>query len=159
MKRFYQIKNSILNITIYVIWTGLSSCNDATNGKHENTFANIVDTHLNAIGSRNLNELIPTIGDNVVMIGPEGDNLQSKINYIDFHKGWFNQPDWDWKYQILQKESSDSLGYVLVQYTFTQRDSLDSIRFTDEAYLILIFKNSIEGWQLVHDQNTRLKIN
>ncbi len=56
-----------------------------------------------------------------------------------------------------KNESSDSLGYALIKYKFTQKDTVGNIKFQDNEYLVLIFKNSTQGWQLVHDQNTQIK--
>lgn len=121
------------------------------------TFLNTLNTHLNAIQTSNLTELAPTIADNVSMIAPDGKKFDTKKVFMEFHENWFAQTNWEWEGDILRTESSDSLGYALIQYHFTQKDSVGNILFRDHEYLILIFKNSTDGWQLVHDQNTGIQ--
>lgn len=160
MNNTYGLKNTIFNFLIFIISAGLASCSDRKEVNIEaETFSSTLNKHLNAVHGRNLDELSPTVADSVLLISPDGDLLQSKVGFIELHKNWFSQPNWNWDYKILKKENRDSLGYALVHYTYTQRDSVDSIQFINRAYLVLIFKNSKEGWQLTHDQNTRIKIN
>ncbi|ELR71157.1 hypothetical protein C900_02961 [Fulvivirga imtechensis AK7] len=126
-------------------------------GNIKQTFRSTVDIHLDAITTRNLTKLEPTVAEQVTMIGPDGTKLDTKGVFMDFHKKWFAQKNWEWKGKILITENSDSLGYALVQYQFTQKDTTGNITFQDNEYLILIFKNFPEGWQLMHDQNTQIQ--
>lgn len=121
------------------------------------SFLTTLDIHLNAIKTSNLKELEPTIADNVIMIGPDGTKFETKEVFIDFHKKWFARTNWEWKGNILKTEVSDSLGYAFINYHFIQKDTVGDILFEDKEYLALIFKNSVAGWQLVHDQNTRIQ--
>ncbi len=120
------------------------------------SFLNGLEIHLNAIENRNLEELGPTVADDVSMISPNGDKMDSKETFMDFHKNWFEQKNWEWKGNILNTESSDSLGYALLQYKYIENDSLGKSIYESDAYLILVFRNDREGWQLVHDQNTKI---
>jgi hypothetical protein len=121
-----------------------------------NSFRETLDRHLTAIQTSNAEQLSPTIAESVSMISPNGDKFDSKKVFMDFHKGWFTLKNWKWEGKILKTESSDSLGYALIEYDYTQNDSLGNVQFKDKEYLVLIFKNSNEGWQLVHDQNTKI---
>src|SRR5688572_29332655 len=91
------------------------------------------------------------------MIGPDGQKFDTKKVFMEFHKNWFAKSNWEWEGNILATERSDSLGYALIQYQFVQKDTSGNMLFQDHEYLVLIFKNSADGWQLVHDQNTGIK--
>jgi ketosteroid isomerase-like protein len=135
----------------------LTSCSDqsqsAMKGK---SFDSTLAIHLNAIQSSNLAALEPTVADSVILISPTGERMTSKESFMKLHENWFKQKYWQWEGIFLRTESTDSLGYALMQYVYTQKDSVGNIKFQNKNYLVLIFKNSPKGWQLVHDQNTNI---
>ena len=154
-----KTNKSIISFSLALLGTWvLTSCDRQTKpAKQTQTFENTLSVHLNAIKSSNLTDLIPTVSENVAMISPDGNKMDSKEVFVKFHENWFKQKNWEWEGDIVRTESSDSLGYALIKYRFIQKDSVGNIQFQDNEYLVLIFKNSAEGWQLVHDQNTRIK--
>ena len=121
------------------------------------SFDSAVSIHLRAIATANLEALDPTIGDSVTMISPLGDRTTTKTQFMELHKYWFSQTNWTWRPTILEKTHSDSLGYTLLKYRYTEKDSAGNIR-SDDSYLVLIFKNSNAGWKLIHDQNTKIPV-
>lgn len=136
----------------------LTSCDRQVKSvKQTQSFEHTLTVHLNAIRTGNLTDLKPTIADSVAMISPDGNKMDSKEVFVKFHENWFSQKDWEWEGDIVRTESSDSLGYALIKYRFIKKDPVGNIQFQDNEYLVLIFKNSAQGWQLVHDQNTRIK--
>ena len=147
----------IFSLVVLGTWVLTSCDSQAKPAKQTRTFENTLAVHLNAIKTSNITDLIPTIAENVAMISPDGNKMDSKEVFVKFHENWFKQKNWEWEGDIVRTESSDSLGYALIKYRFIQKDSVGNIQFQDNEYLVLIFKNSAEGWQLVHDQNTRIK--
>lgn len=127
--------------------------------KDTHSFRSTLDIHLEAIQNRDLEKLRPTVADDVTMISPDGDKVDSKKVFMNFHETWFQQADWEWEGTIVKSEYTDAMGYGLIQYTFTQKDSIGNIIFEDLEYLVLVFRNSDAGWQLVHNQNTRIQKN
>jgi len=133
----------------------LASCGDQNKSPMaDGSFDNTLAVHLDAIKNRDLAALAPTVADSVILITPDGGRLNSKKSFMKLHEDWFSQTNWQWEETFLRTESTDSLGYALIQYTYTQKDSVDNIEFQNKNYLVLIFRNSRNGWQLVHDQNT-----
>ncbi len=148
----------VISIAFIAIATLTVACKpEEKNILNKHSFKEDLKIHLQAIQNRNFADLEPTVGDNVSMIGPDGTKMDSKEQFLEFHKNWFKLKNWEWKGNILKTESSDSLGYALVQYKYTQNDSLGKSIYESNAYLILVFRNSKAGWQLVHDQNTRIE--
>jgi ketosteroid isomerase-like protein len=137
----------------------LTGCNDSTETRpHRNSFQQTLTDHLQAIASKDLNKLEPTVGDSVVMISPDGERMDSKEVFIAFHERWFQQKYWLWEYDLIRTYAADSLGYAVLQYSYTQRDSIGVVQYQNQNFLVLIFKNTREGWQLIHDQNTQTPI-
>ena len=120
------------------------------------SFGQGLRNHLDAVENRDIKKLGPTVGKDVMVIGPDGHVMKSKIQFMEFHKNWFKMDHWQWKAKILETKSNDSMGYGLVEYRYTEKDSTGAQVHESNAYLILVFQNSGKGWQLVHDQNTRI---
>lgn len=127
----------------------------ASPGQHD-SFEHTLQVHLNAIQHANLTALAPTVGDSVVIILPNGARVDSKNAFMKFHEDWFKMKNWQWNAHILRTKTADSLGYAMVQYKYEEKDSVGAVQYQSNAYLVLIFKNSPQGWQLVHDQNTKI---
>ncbi len=135
----------------------LASCNGVPDTKpSDNSFKQTLADHLDAIESKDIKKLEPTIADSVIMISPDGERMNSKEVFMTFHENWFRQKYWQWEYNLIRTDNADSLGYALLRYSFTQRDSSGVVLYQNQNFLVLIFKNSQEGWQLIHDQNTQI---
>src|SRR5690606_19330616 len=122
----------------------------------DQSFEHGLRTHLDAVENRNIKKLGPTVGKEVMMIGPDGHVMESKTQFMEFHRNWFKMDHWQWKAKILETKSNDSMGYGLVKYRYTEKDSTGAQVYQSDSYLLLVFQNSGKGWQLVHDQNTRI---
>lgn len=120
------------------------------------TFDKALAVHLNAIGKANLEKLEPTVADSVWLISPTGQLTRSKKSYMELHRTWFANKNWEWRPFIERTEVTDSLGYALVRYLYAEKDSLGTMPSPDSNYLVLIFRNTPAGWQLIHDQNTAI---
>ena len=142
-------------LLLIIAITFLVSCSSKSKAPIEKvSFDSTLAIHLNAIRNGNLAELAPTVADSVILISPYGEKMNSKKLFMNLHENWFKQKNWQWEPIFLRTESTDSLGYALIQYKYSQKDSIGKTIFQNKNYLVLIFKNSRQGWQLVHDQNT-----
>jgi ketosteroid isomerase-like protein len=150
MRKFVFISLAITSIAL------VSGCNNRQqNTSGSQSFDSAVSIHLRAIATANLEALDPTVGDSVTMISPFGDRTTTKAQFMDLHKFWFSQTNWTWTPTILEKKHSGSQGYTLLKYHYTETDSTGNTR-ADDNYLVLIFRNSKDGWKLIHDQNTKI---
>lgn len=132
----------------------LASCTPQSPKVMEASFIATLNVHLEAIKERNIEKLEPTVADNVSVVIPDGTKTDGKKEFIDFHKSWFALPHWERNVNVLKTEASDSLGYAQIQYEYIQKDTAGNILIRHHDYMVLIFKKSTEGWQLVLDQNT-----
>lgn len=153
----HKIGSSGIGLSVLVVCILLACGRHANVRNDADSFRKTLDIHLNAIRTGNLEKLSPTVADNVCMISPQGDKIDSREKFMDFHKQWFGLKNWEWNGNILNTEYSGSLGYALIQYKFVLKDSIGNIKYKDSDYLVLIFKNSKNGWKLIHDQNTRIQ--
>lgn len=135
----------------------LSCKNEQPKDNRDASFKEDLKVHLEAIESRNYDALEPTVAEDVLIIGPDGSHMDSKYEFMKFHKQWFALPNWKWKGTVLTTASSDSLSHALVRYNYTENDSLGIETHKSEAYLLLIFRKGSAGWQLIHDQNTTIR--
>jgi len=137
----------------------LFSCSKTTNQQESGLdYDANLKKHLEAIQRRDLNSILSTVGDSVNLIFPNGQKLNSKKEFADFHEGWFKDSSWNLKPTVLRTVKSDSIGYSLIRYQYTDVDSLGNPTKPRSNYLMLLFKRDNEGWKLIHDQNTRIAI-
>ncbi|HTF20388.1 MAG TPA: nuclear transport factor 2 family protein [Chryseolinea sp.] len=145
------MKNILLPIVVALL---LTACGAEKKESTSESFEKTLGIHLDAILSSNLTALAPTVADSVTLIGPDGSKMTSKKSFMKLHENWFKRTNWKWERVAMKTQSTGSLGYALIQYKYSERDSLGTITFQNENYLVLIFRNFQQGWQLVHDQNT-----
>jgi hypothetical protein len=151
----YKIK-SIIQAAFAALFFG-SCAPQNSKEKHMTSFQSALDAHLKAIAERNIEKFEPTVAENVSTIDPNGLKTDGKKEFLDFHKNWFAQSNWERKDNILTTSVTDSIGYTLIQYQYIQKDTSGNILFQFYAYQILIFENFQAGWQLIYDQNTGIQ--
>ena len=143
---------AICSLRILTIFICVAFVSSRTNA--QKTFNETLDIHLNAILNADLNKFEPTVSDSIIHISPTGEKNQSKPQFIKLHQDWFKKTNWKWEGTILEKHSTSSLGYALIDYSYIEKDRAGNMLFKIKCYLTLIFKRSDKGWQLVYDQNT-----
>src|ERR1044072_4411514 len=95
------------------------------------SFAQIVQTHIDAIQNRKLKELLATVDDNVILILPNGTRMNSKKEYEQLHINWFADTTWKMEMTILTKEASEDMGHVLIRYKYTEEGTTPVVKYTD----------------------------
>ena len=144
-------KHILLSIAIVAVTI---ACGGEKKERFYNSFERTLSIHLDAILASDLAALAPTVADSVTLIGPDGSKMTSKESFMKLHENWFKRTNWKWERVEMKTQSTDSLGYALIQYKYSERDSLGAVTFQNQNHLVLIFRNFRQGWQLVHDQNT-----
>ena len=115
-----------------------------------------LDRHLAAIQSRDLSEMEATITlePDMVLIFPDGSRLETRQQFLDFHKQWFADQTWVMTPEILRKWEGTDYSYALLRYSFDPDG--DGPLAPSQSYLSLGFRLEEGEWRLVHDQNTRI---
>jgi ketosteroid isomerase-like protein len=121
------------------------------------SFRSTLDRHLKAIQERNLEDFKPTIAYNVSTIDPNGLKVDGKKEFLDFHRSWFSQRNWERLDSVVTTSETDSMAYAVIQYQYIEKDQSGSPQLHFHAYQILVFQNLNDGWQLIYDQNTGIE--
>ncbi len=120
-------------------------------------FKNTLELHLESMRSKDLNKFISTVKlEDIILIMPNGTLIKEKEEFIELHKNWFEDKDWDLNYKILNIEESIQMAYALVTIDYRDFDAEGNI-IKMNYYLNLIFHKQDEKWLLIHDQNTVYK--
>lgn len=117
-----------------------------------------VQDHLAAIARRDLAALLPTLteGKELTMIGPDGSKLDTREQYLDFHRAWFAAKDeGKLEPEIVRTIETPGLGHALIRYRYSAKGPSGPVRTT--AWLALTFAREHGRWRLVFDQNTLIQ--
>lgn len=117
-----------------------------------------VETHLAAIVARDIQALIPTLttGHELVMIMPGGHALETRQQYVDFHRDWFaSKDDGKLEPEIVNLIETPALAHALVRYRYTSNGAGGAPTLIT-SWLALTFALENGRWGLVFDQNTRI---
>ncbi|WP_221567884.1 nuclear transport factor 2 family protein [Alkalihalobacillus sp. TS-13] len=115
----------------------------------------VVKKHLQAIQQKDLASYSVTLSKNadVSVVMPNGHFVEGYQKVINFHKDWFQDPDWTFQYTLVKEEVFSDMGYSVVKVKYEDLDQ-NGEPYNKEYYLTLVFRKLYDSWYLVHDQNT-----
>lgn len=147
----------ILTCTFLLV-SALGSCPYAMADEAECSLGTTLDAHLAAIQSRDLDALLVTVtsGDDLTLIFPDGEKLDRRSQYVEFHESWFADKSWQMDMKMVNLMETAELGHALVKYRYTSPDASGNPK-ASVAWLALTFAKEDECWRLVFDQNTRIE--
>lgn len=116
-------------------------------------FKETVIKHFDSVCNRDLETLITTLPNSgeLFLIFPNGKYDTSVDNFIELHREWFKDTNWELNYEIINTIESSDMGVATIKYTYKDQDG------ENKTILNLVFQKREEGWVLVHDQNTPIK--
>jgi ketosteroid isomerase-like protein len=118
-----------------------------------------VEMHLRAVGTRNLDALLPTLtgGGDLRMILPSGFQYTTRAQYIDFHRRWFASNDHGrFDPEIVHLVESPRLGHALIKLRYRATAPTGAVQDTS-SWLALTFALEDGRWRLVFDQSTLIQ--
>jgi len=118
-----------------------------------------VETHLQAVRTRNLDALLPTLtgGSELRMIAPSGFQSTTRAQYVDFHRQWFASNDRGrFDPEIVHIVQSPGLGHALIKLHYRATAPTGSVQDT-VSWLALTFALEDGDWRLVFDQSTLIQ--
>jgi len=118
-----------------------------------------VETHLQAVRTRNLDALLPTIttGSDLRMIAPDGSQSTTRAQYVDFHLKWFATNDnGRFDPEIVHVLESPRLGHALIKLRYRSTAPTGAAQEA-VSWLALTFALEKGGWRLVFDQSTGIE--
>ena len=118
-----------------------------------------VETHLQAVRTRNLAALLPTLtsGSDLRMIVPGGFQYTTRAEYVAFHRQWFATNDnGRFDPEIVHLVESPRLGHALIKLHYCSTAPTGAAQDV-VSWLALTFALENGGWRLVFDQTTLIQ--
>jgi len=118
-----------------------------------------VERHLQAVRTRNLDGLLPTLtgGSDLRMIAPSGFQSTTRAQYVEFHRQWFESNDGGrFDPEIVHLVESPRLGHALIKLRYRATGPTGAVQET-VSWLALTFAWEDGGWRLVFDQSTLIQ--
>ena len=118
-----------------------------------------VETHLQAVRTRNLDALLPTLtgGSDLRMIAPTGFQSTTRAEYVSFHRQWFASNDAGrFDPEIVHIVESPRLGHALIKLRYRATAPTGAVQDV-VSWLALTFALEDGGWRLVFDQSTLIQ--
>lgn len=133
----------------------VSAC--ATTSATSPNFDDALRTHLNAVTSRNLAALEPTLsrGDELILIFPNGSMTRTKAEYLSFHREWFAETTWTMEFTPEWTRVSGHTAQALLSTRYRDR-AQDGSAIDNRGLLLMTFELQDGAWRLITDQNTRI---
>ena len=119
----------------------------------------VLQTHLDAIGKRDLDGLMATVtgSDRLVTLLPNGTKLDGRQAYRDLHVDWFADTAWRMQLEEVHRQVRDDTAVILLRYGYWRRDADGRETLARNAWLTLVFAREQGEWRLVYDQNTPIQ--
>ncbi len=127
-------------------------CSSQSQEDETEEFSPVLAKHLRGISERNLGYIEATVDDHVTLILPDGSMVESKQEFVEFHRQWFKDPTWKMEQVVLETNEGRDMSYCLLNYRIIRVGE----NAGPETFLLLVFRKQATGWKLVHDQNTRV---
>ena len=118
-----------------------------------------VETHLEAVRTRNLDALLATLTDGreLRMIAPNGFQSTTRAQYVSFHRQWFASNDAGrFDPEIVHIVESPRLGHALIKLRYRATAPTGAVQDV-VSWLALTFALEDGGWRLVFDQSTLIQ--
>ncbi len=118
------------------------------------SFEDSLQRHVSAVQDRNLADLEATItsGAELLLILPSGRMMQTREDYVAFHRTLFADTDWRMTFEPIERRTFGDYGHALYRVTFDPDGAGPAP--SNPAYLSLGLALEEGEWRLVHDQNT-----
>lgn len=122
---------------------------------HESTLAEHLAKHLAAIGARDLDAYTATLHDQVTLILPNGTVHAGRQAVVDFHRGFFADPDWRQDFTAERLVVTGRAASALYRVEYHDVDT-EGAPYHRRFLVGLLFVPVGDRWLLLHDQCTSL---
>lgn len=117
-----------------------------------------MEEHLNAVSNRDLATLKSTMSPNgdMLLILPQTETIVGVDAFMDYHKEWFEFPNWTFTTSIVDSEVSHDMGFVIIEsmYREPERNGVPYFNRMTISYDL----QKIDGtWFVVKDHATSVE--
>ena len=120
-------------------------------------FENFLNFHFESIQNRNLEQYASTLfqSPKTSLIMLNGEEVQGYENIVNFHKKWFQDPDWSLTFSKRKVVVEGSTAVTLLDIHYKDKD--ENGKDVEFSYMlnIVFIKTESEGWKLLYDQNIK----
>lgn len=163
-----KIKILLLVLSSMFLLSLSSSCknkksadvSETINNVQENTGPMLVamEKHLKAVSNRDLETLASTLSPkgNMQLILPGTEIIEKVEGFMEYHREWFTAPDWTFETKILNSETGQTMGMVIVEalYKEPERDGKPYYNRMIVSYDL----QKIDGqWYIIKDHATSVE--
>jgi len=114
----------------------------------EDTF----DLYVKAIHSSDLKSLFSTVTgkDDFYFLTSSGKLIDSRKGYYKFHKEWFDDDNWNIKFDLLKAKEFENCGYTIAKYEY-KGISPEGKQYISNSYFTLLFHKENNTWRVIAD--------
>ena len=126
--------------------------------ENENAFIAVMDKHLAAVSARDMETLRSTLSPygEMQLILPSTEIIDGVDGFMEYHREWFELPNWTIETEILNTEIGEMVGMAVISFIYREPDrngrpyfnrmivSYDLKKINDEWYVIKDHASSIE---------------
>lgn len=126
--------------------------------QNEQTFKEALTIHLDAINARDLATLEATLSPkgSMHLILPQSKTTTTAKEFMDYHRVWFEIPDWTLDSKILHTDVVEDMGIAIVEalYKETERDGKPYFNRMQVSYAM----KKIDGrWYVIKDHASSIE--
>ena len=92
--------------------------------QNEALFVATIQKHLDAVSNKDLTTLKSTLSPEgkMQLILPNSEIINSTINFIEYHKEWFQDTSWTFETKIINTEIGDKIGIAVTEIIYREPD-------------------------------------
>lgn len=111
-------KRSLLHIFLIL----LAACESSVIDIEKEAAHTAMENHLNAVSKRNINDLMATLSpdDEMTLILPQSEIIDSKEGFIEYHRKWFEDQSWTFEYKILKLKAGTYFSIAVVEVLYKE---------------------------------------
>jgi ketosteroid isomerase-like protein len=110
-------------------------------------FRETLGRHLLAMETRDLDTLVATVADNVILITAHGKLKRTKGDFVEAHRAWFAAKNWTLAAKPVEIYEGGSLGVAVLHLDYRESGR------SRASYLTLVFERQGDEWLMVQNQN------
>lgn len=133
---------------------------DAIKAKAQNVAdcISVMETHLNAVSSRDLKSLRKTLSPsgNMLLILPQTETMTTVDAFMDYHTEWFAMPNWTFETAIVDHAVGQDLAFVIVESMYREPER-DGKPYYNRMVISYDLQKIDGSWYVVKDHATSVE--
>ncbi len=120
--------------------------------ENRSAFLDVMQTHLDAVTNRDLETLRSTLSPkgNMQLILPGTEIIEKVSGFMEYHKEWFDAPDWTFETKILNTEVGETMGMAITEVVYREPERDGKPYFN--RMIVSYDLKKIEGtWYVIKD--------